>query len=69
VRPWNTPGRTTLYRPASDGVVLFCRDARLAADDEVSLAYGPLVPPLERDLKAVAERPGDRLGLSPRDVA
>jgi hypothetical protein len=39
-----------------DHGVLFGRNAWLAADDEVSLAYRPVVPTIEGDLKAVSER-------------
>src|ERR1700722_18499131 len=37
-------------------VVLIGRDTRLAADDEVSLAYRPLVPAIGSDLQTVSER-------------
>ena len=49
-----------------DRLVLLFGDAWLAIDDEVSLTYRPLVPTLEGDLKAVAERARHRFGLSAR---
>src|SRR5882672_12136210 len=52
---------------ARDCIELLSRDALTSAGDEVSLPNGPLVPPLIRDLKAVAERPHDGFGASARE--
>jgi hypothetical protein len=53
---------------ARDRVELLDRDARPSAgDDEVSLPSGPLVPPLVRGLKTVAERPHDGFEAGARE--
>jgi hypothetical protein len=57
-----TPVRSSLRlhpessEAAGDGLVLLRRNTWLAADDEVSLPYHPLVPAIEGNLQAVAER-------------
>ena len=51
---------------ARDRVELLGRDPRPSAGDEVSLPNGPLVPPLVRDPKAVAERTHDGFRASAR---
>ena len=50
-----------------DHVVLFSRDTGLATDDEVALVQRPLVPAVERRLKAAAERPSYRFHLRARE--
>ena len=56
-------------KPAFDLFVLIDGDIWLTADDEVALLYCPLMPALESNLQAIAERTRNSFGSSAASIA